>query len=169
MVYYTTTMKETAGQEQPTEPQKPTELETLKVKCEEYLNGWKRAQADLTNSRNEENKRLAEFAKFALESLMKDLITVLDSFSLASAAIAETDTARKGMRIIQSQLEDALKKYGLEKIMVTEGDVFDPAKHEAMALVDGNGKPPETVAEELEKGYSLNGKVLKPARVTVTK
>ena len=100
---------------------------------------------------------------------MKDLITVLDSFSLASAAIAETDTARKGMRIIESQLEAALKKYGLEKIMVTEGDVFDPAKHEAMALVDGNGKPPETVAQEIEKGYTLNGKVLKPARVTVTK
>jgi molecular chaperone GrpE len=71
--------------------------------------------------------------------------------------------------IIQSQLEEVLKKHGLEKITANIGDTFDPNKHEAMALVDGNGKPPETVAEELEKGYSLNGKVLKPARVTVTK
>lgn len=149
--------------------QEPNELETLKAQCEEYLNGWKRAKADLANSKAEEGKRLAEFAKFVGESMMKDLITVLDSFALASAAIPETNEAKKGLLIIQAQLEEALKKHGLEKITAKEGDAFDPSKHEAMALVEGNGKPPETVAEEIEKGYSLNGKVVKPARVTVTK
>jgi molecular chaperone GrpE len=146
-----------------------TELEILKAQCEEYLNGWKRAKADLANSKAEESKRLADFAKFVSEAIMKDLITVLDSFALAAAAIPETNDAKKGLLIIQSQLEDTLKKHGLEKITVSAGDAFNPAWHEAMVLVDGNGKPPETVAEELEKGYSLNGKVLKPARVTVTK
>lgn len=149
--------------------QEPNELEILKAQCEEYLNGWKRAKADLANSKAEEGKRLAEFAKFVGESMMKDLITVLDSFALASAAIPETNEAKKGLLIIQAQLEEALKKHGLEKITAKEGDAFDPSKHEAMALVDGNGKPPETVAQEIEKGYSLNGKVVKPARVTVTK
>lgn len=149
--------------------QKPSELETLKVQCEEYLNGWKRAKADLANSKAEEGRRLAEFAKFVGESMMKDLTAVLDSFALASAAIPETNDAKKGLLVIQAQLEEALKKHGLEKITASAGDAFDPAKHEAMALVDGSGKPPETVAEEIEKGYSLNGKVLKPARVTVTK
>lgn len=155
--------------EQPTAGNELTELNTLKAQCAEYLNGWKRAKADLLNYQATEDKRLTEFAKFVAEALMKDLIMVLDSFALASAAIPETDIAYKGMRIIQSQLEDALKKHGLEKITVTEGDAFDPAKHEAMALVDANGKPEGTVAQEMEKGYTLNGKVLKPARVTVTK
>ncbi len=146
-----------------------TELETLKAQCEEYLNGWKRAKADLANSKAEEGRRLTEFAKFVGESMMKDLITVLDSFALAVNAVPETNDAKKGLLIIQAQLEEALKKHGLEKITAVEGDAFNPAQHEAMALVDGAGKPPETIAQEIEKGYSLNGKVLKPVRVTVTK
>jgi len=152
-----------------TEKTQPSEIETLKAQCEEYLNGWKRAKADLANSKAEEGKRLTEFAKFVSEAVMKDLTAVLDSFALASAAIPETNEAKKGLLIIQSQLEEVLKKHGLEKITANVGDNFDPSKHEAMALVDGNGKPPETIAEEIEKGYSLNGKVIKPARVTVTK
>ncbi len=160
-------MEETT--ESATEKSQPSELDAAKALCEEYLNGWKRAKADLANSKAEEGKRLAEFAKFVGESMMKDLIAVLDSFSLATAAIPETNDAKKGLLMIRAQLEEALKKHGLEKITAEEGDAFDPARHEAMALVDANGKPPETVAEELEKGYSLNGKVLKPARVTVTK
>lgn len=151
------------------EVQQPTELETLKTQCEEYLNGWKRAKADLVNNKAEEGKRLTEFAKFVGESMMKDLITVLDSFALASNAIPETNEAKKGLLIIQAQLEEALKKHGLEKIAAEVGDAFNPSKHEAMALVDGAGKPPETIAQEIEKGYSLNGKVVKPARVIITK
>jgi len=152
-----------------TEKSRPSELETLKAQCEEYLNGWKRAKADLANSKAEEGRRLTEFAKFVGEAVMKDLTAVLDSFALASAAIPETNEAKKGLLIIQAQLEEALKKHGLEKITANVGDDFDPSKHEAMALVDGEGKPPETIAQEIEKGYSLNGKVLKPARVIVTK
>ncbi len=147
----------------------PSEIEALKAQCEEYLNGWKRAKADLANSKAEEGRRLTEFAKFVSEAVMKDLTAVLDSFALASAAIPEANEAKKGLLIIQSQLEEALKKHGLEKITANVGDGFDPSKHEAMALVDGEGKPPETIAQEIEKGYSLNGKVLKPARVIVTK
>jgi molecular chaperone GrpE len=144
-------------------------LEAITAERDEYLNGWKRAKADLANHQAAESKRLAEFAKFVGESMMKDLIVVLDSFALASAAIPETNEAKKGLLLIQAQLEETLKKHGLEKITAKAGEAFDPARHEAMALVDGNGKPPETVAEEIEKGYSLNGKLLKPARVTVTK
>ena len=146
-----------------------TPPEDLHAKCEEYLNGWKRAKADLTNNQAAEGKRFTEFAKFALEAILKDLVIVQDSFALAIAATAETDAAYAGLQIIQSQLEETLKKYGLEKISVKEGDAFDPARHEAMALVDGNGTPPETIAQEIEKGYILNGKVIKPARVTITK
>lgn len=154
------------NQEHPTEP---TELETVKAQCEEYLNGWKRAKADLANNQAAESKRLHEFAKFVGEALMKDLIAVLDSFALASVAIPETNDAKKGLMIIQSQLEEALKKHGLEKITAKEGDLFNPAWHEAIALVEANGKPEGTIAQEIEKGYTLNGKVIKPARVTVIK
>ena len=127
----------TDNQEQATEP---TELETAKAQCEEYLNGWKRAKADLANNKTEEGKRLTEFAKFVGEAILRDLTAILDSFALAEAAIPETNEAKKGLLIIQSQLEDALKKHGLEKITAKEGDVFDPTRHEAMALVDADGK-----------------------------
>lgn len=157
------------NQEDAAESEKTNELTTLQAQCEEYLNGWKRAKADLANNQAGESRRLAEFAKFVGEALMKDLIAVLDSFALAMQSIPETDNAHEGLRVIQSQLEETLKKHGLEKITANAGDAFNPAYHEAIALVDGNDKPEGMVAEVMETGYILNGKVLKPARVTVTK
>ncbi|OGG38084.1 nucleotide exchange factor GrpE [Candidatus Jorgensenbacteria bacterium GWA1_49_17] len=157
------------------EPRKNSE------KCEkerdEYLNGWKRAKADFINYKKEEAERFREFAKFSNEALVSELIMVLDSFSLGLAVLSaeggsasggENKPAEKGMRLIKNQLEETLKKYGLEKITVKPGDVFDPAFHEGLKEVESVA-PPGTIAEGIDIGYALNGKVIRPARVNLSK
>jgi len=142
------------------------EFENLKAQCEEYLNGWKRAKADLINFQKDEAKRFEDVAKYANKEFVKDIILVLDSFDLAIAAMG--DKTEKGVLMIRSQLEDALKKHGLERIVISVGALFDPALHEAIASAESES-PPGTVVEEVERGYLLNGRVIRPARVKVAK
>ena len=137
---------------------------------DECLAGWKRAQADLVNYRADEHKRFEEFAKFAHENVLKDLIAVLDSFALALKAIPEGDAAGKGASLIRAQLEEVTRKYGLERIMVGKGSPFDPRYHEAVAAKPPeNGEGADAILEEVEAGYALRGKVIRPARVIVAK
>lgn len=142
------------------------------VKCQnerdEYLDGWKRAKADLINYKKDEIKRFEIMMKFANESLIKELIGVLDSFSLALNNLEKEGRAEKGIYLIRTQLEDILKKSGLEKIAVSVGDIFNSAFCEALATIESD-KPSGTVIEEIESGYSLNGKIIRPARVKVAK
>lgn len=142
------------------------ELEKCKAQCEEYLNGWKRAKADLINYQKDEQKRLEEFAKYANKDLIRELITVMDSFDLAIGSMG--DKADKGTLMIRTQMEDALKKQGLERLAVSVGAPFDPAFHEAVAAVEST-ESPGTVVEEVGRGYALNGRVIRPARVKVAK
>ena len=144
------------------------ECEELKNKCEEYLSGWKRAKADFINYQKDEQRRLHEFARFANEALLQNLIIVLDSFNLAVNAAENPD---KGLLIIKNQLEDILKKHGLEPIPIKTGDVFSPELHEAVAATDapmnGDAATANTIAEIMEAGYTLNGKVVRPSKVKI--
>lgn len=144
------------------------ELDELKKQCEEYLNGWKRAKADLINYQKDEGKRFEEMIKYATEAMARDLIPVLDSFELGIAALEKNGPVDKGVYIIKTQLEEVLKKKGLEKIKVSPGDLFDPAKHESIGEVEGKGQS-GAVAEEIESGYMLNGKVVRPTRIKLSK
>lgn len=143
-------------------------IEELEKQRDEYLDGWKRAKADLINYKKEENERFRNLAKFSNEILMRELIIILDSFNLANAGFKEGSSEKRGVELIKIQLEDILKKYGLEKISVSPGDSFDPMKHEAIAEVESE-KPEGTVAEEMEKGYAIGGKVIRAVRVMVAK
>lgn len=153
------------------------ELEKCKAERDEYLAGWKRAKADLINYQKDETRRLEEFAKYANKELIRELITVMDSFDLAIAAMASSaqgfggpkgDKVDKGTLMIRTQLEDVLKKQGLERMSVTVGAPFDPAFHEAVAAVEST-ESPGAVVEEVERGYTLHGRVMRPARVKVAK
>ena len=138
-------------------------------KCEDAMNGWRRAQADLVNYRADEHKRFAEFAKFAHEAVMKDLVAVQDSFALALKAMPEGKEA-EGAALIKAQLEDVMRKYGVERIAAEKGSPFDPRHHEAVAAKPPeNGESPDAVLEVVEAGYALHGKVIRPARVIVAK
>lgn len=150
----------------------PTELDKAKQERDEYLNGWKRAKADLINYQKDESKRLRDAMGYGSETVMRDLILVLDSFNLASMAGKEDE----GTKAIRNQLSEVLKRHGLEKMKLNPGDKFDPNLHESLGEMEipsassGQVKyPPETVAVEIEAGYMLNGKVVRPARVKLSK
>lgn len=132
----------------------------------EYLAGWQRAKADFSNYKKDEAKRFEEVAKFSNELLVKELIGVLDSFDLSLSVLEGKE--QKGMFLIRTQLEDVLRKFGLERIIVSVGQPFDPALQEAIVSVESD-KPVGTVVEEVERGYTLHGKVIRPARVKVAK
>ncbi|MEW6617161.1 MAG: nucleotide exchange factor GrpE [Patescibacteria group bacterium] len=149
------------------EEEKESELEVCMKKCDEYLEGWKRAKADFLNYKKEEAGRISELMKFGNESIMFDLITVLDSFNLG-ISLSNDETAKKGMLLIKTQLEDILKRYGLEKISIERGGTFDPKTQEAVDEIISD-YPEGTVAEELEKGYTLSGKVIRPIKVKLSK
>ncbi len=144
------------------------EGEQLKREREEYLNGWKRAKADLINYQKDEGKRFEEVMKFGMAEMMRDFIPVLDSFDLALSMFEREGKAERGMYMIQAQLEDALKKKGLERMTTSVGMVFDPALHESVGEIESDA-PPGTIAEEIEKGYRLQGRIVRPARVKLAK
>jgi len=153
---------------------KPEDTEKEMEKCrkerDEYLDGWKRAKADLSNYKKDEQKRLGELIRFGHEEIVRELIRVLDSFDLAlfSEQKRGGEQVEKGMYLIRAQLEDALKKYGLEPIAVSPGSQFDPEVHEAL-LTEETDEPTGTIVEEIEKGYRLHSRVIRPARVKVSK
>lgn len=133
----------------------------------EYLEGWQRAKADYLNYRKDEGKRFQEMAIFVTAGLIQEVLPVLDSFNLALNHNLAPET-EKGVLLIRSQLEDILKKRGWEQIKVEPGEDFNPELHESIGEIESDlteGK----VAEEIQKGYLFQGKVLRPARVKIFK
>ena len=135
---------------------------------DEYLAGWQRSKADFINYKNDERKHFDDAVKYGIEGIIRDMIGVIDSFDLATRAFEKSGIADKGMYLIKSQIEDILKKRGVEKILVKPGDLFDPVMMEAMAEI-GSEQPPGTVAEEIEPGYRLYDKILRASRVIINK
>lgn len=146
----------------------PEEFEKYKQERDEYLEGWKRAKADLINYKKEEGNRFEEFRKFSLSIFMKELLGVLDSFDLGLAMLKDDDPTKRGMILIRAKFFDILKKFGLLEIENAVGRTFNPDQHEAIAEVNSD-QPAGTVVEEVEKGYALHGRLLRSAKVKVAK
>ncbi len=144
------------------------ELSKCRKERDEYLEGWKRAKADLVNYKRDEEKRFEALVKFGHEAMIRDLLTTLDSLDLAIVSVASAGKDAQGFYLIRAQLEDILKKHGLEKMKVSAGDQFDPAIHDAIS-VEESEKPGNTIIEEVEKGYILNGRIIRAAKVKVAK
>ncbi|MBI4094635.1 MAG: nucleotide exchange factor GrpE [Candidatus Liptonbacteria bacterium] len=180
---------ETIKEKDQTPPQKAggekepgDEMEKLKKQRDEYLAGWQRAKADFINYKKDEMARLQDVARYGSEELVEEMISVLDSFDLAISYTERQNPAptlqseprhegvgvEKGIYMIRSQIEDTLKKRGLERIRVKKGDAFDPSTMESIKEVE-SGEPPGTIVEEVEPGYRLYDKILRPARVKVAK
>lgn len=140
--------------------------EQLTKERDEYLDGWQRARAELVNYKRDEARRADDLMKSANGALIRELIMVIDNFELAIRAMERQGEVEKGVYLIKAQLEDILKQYGLEKMAVAVGQVFDPALHEAVASVAAE-LAAGTIVEEIERGYYLNGKLLRPSRVKV--
>lgn len=145
-----------------------SDLEAISKQRDEYLASWQRTKADFINYKKEEMKRLEEMAKYGSMDIIKDLIPVLDNFDLALRSLEKEGPVEKGIYLIRSQIEDILKRRGLEKLSLRPGDEFDPATAEAMTEVPSE-HPPGTVVEEIEPGYRLHDKIIRAARVILSK
>lgn len=143
-------------------------IATVEKQRDEYLAGWQRAKADFINYRKEEMRHLEEVAQYGSQDLIRDLIGVLDNFDLGLRSLEKNGPVEKGVYLIRTQIEDILKKRGLVKIDIKNGDVFDPAVAEALSEIVSD-KPPGTIVETIEPGYQLHERVLRPARVIVSK
>lgn len=138
---------------------------------QEYLDGWQRAKAEFVNARKRDEESRREMMKFANESLIADLIPVLESFEMARANKEAWEAIDKNWRMgvehIQNQLLKTLQDNGLTEIN-PRGERFDPMRDEAVSneLVTDE-KLDHTIVEVLQKGYSLDGKIIKAPRVKV--
>ena len=145
------------------------ELVKAKAKTEDHYGQLQRLQADFDNYRKRTQKEKTELIKYASERLVVDLLPVLDNFERAvSAAKVNPDFASfsQGVEMILRQMQTALSKEGL-KAMEAVGQPFDPNLHEAVLRVDSEEHLENTVVEELQKGYYLKEKVLRPCMVKV--
>lgn len=135
------------------EEKKENKKNDLEKKCEEYLNGWKRERADFLNYKKNEMERIGQLVKYANEEILIKFLPVLDNICLAVNHIKD-----EGINQIKKQLEDFLQKEGIEPIK-TVGEKFDPNFMEA---VEGDG---ETVSEEVQRGYTMHGKIIRVAKI----
>lgn len=131
-----------------------------------------RAQAEIQNARKRAERDTQHARKFALEKFAGDLLVVADNLERGLTALDADDEALKGARegieLTLKSLLDAFAKHNLEQIDPA-GEPFNPEWHEAMTMVPSADAEPNSVMEVLEKGYQLNGRLLRPARVVVTK
>lgn len=143
------------------------EIEKCRKDRDDYLSGWQRAKADLLNFKKTALGESEKIRETAAENLLKELLPVLDSLELAISQKNASPDFTAGLANVKKQFLAVLEKFGA-KPLETLNKKFDPNFCEAIAEVESESEE-GTVAEEAQKGYSLNGKVIRPARVIITK
>ena len=135
----------------------------LAIAHDKYL----RVLADNENLKKRTAKELSDTRRYALEGFVRELLTVVDSFSKGFASTDETndDAFVAGMRMVEEQFREILDRHGLEEV-TCQGE-FDPNVHQAIQRIDTDDVQTETIKEEFSKGYTLNGRLLRPAMVSV--
>jgi molecular chaperone GrpE len=135
-------------------------------KAEEYLALAQRTQADFENYRKRMARETGAAEARGIARLAKELLPALDNLSLAVAAAEAHEGLAEGFRLVEAELTAALGRAGIESYS-PEGEPFDPNEHEAMTQREVEGAEPGTVVDVFQRGYRVNGTVLRPARVVV--
>jgi molecular chaperone GrpE len=151
--------------------EKPDTIESLQAEKDELFAKFQRVSADYANYQKRVPKQISDTIGYEKERIIKTLLPALDNFehTLQNAHSAENvDVLVKGIRIIYDQLLDILKSHNVEQIEAL-GETFDPAMHQAMTQQSDPDKEENTVLEEFQKGYKLNGRVIRPSKVIVNK
>lgn len=157
------------GEPEPGAPETPDLEQALtaeKKKSEEYLASWQRAQADFINYKRRAEQDRLEFSKFANATAFLGILPVLDDMERALDAIPPEFADRdwvEGVRLVERKFRSALEMQGVKPILAL-GMAFDPNFHEGVRQDKG---PEGMVIQEFQKGYTLNGKLLRPAKVVV--
>ncbi|MEA3272268.1 MAG: nucleotide exchange factor GrpE [Patescibacteria group bacterium] len=140
-------------------------LKEIKKQAEEYLNGWKRARADLVNFQKETEKQKETWIKFANSNFISTLLPFCDNFEEALKYVDD-----EGMRQLKKQFDGLLKEFGVERMEVV-GEKFNPEFHES---VESQACPCEggesgIIIKEIQIGYKLHEKILRPSKVVISK
>jgi len=149
------------------------EIQRLQEALNEAQGGVLRAQADVQNARRRAEKDVENAHKFALERFVKELLPVMDSLERAVNELKGTDAAdnpdnaSEGVSLTLQMFEDVLGKFNVE-VVNPEGDTFDPQVHEAMCMQPTADLEPNRVVSVMQRGYLLNGRLVRPARVIVS-
>src|SRR3989338_1747557 len=148
------------------------QLKTCRTERQEYLDGWQRAKADFINAKKREEEERNEFVKFSRKELIKELLPALDSFHTAFGNKEVWEKVdlnwRMGVQYIYSQLMAVLECHGVTLIDPKPGVPFDPKGHASIGtVVVAEKENDHTVAEVVQKGYALHGKILEPAKVKI--
>ncbi len=143
----------------------------LQAEKDEIFGRLQRVSADYANFQKRAAKQAADTIAYEKERMVRTLLPALDNFehTLANAKVGDNpDAFVQGVRIIYDQMLDILKSHGVEQIKAS-GEKFDPAQHEAMMQRAEPETADNVVLEEFQKGYKLNGRVIRPSRVIVNK
>ena len=149
------------------EDEAAAQIEKLTAELKEKEDRVLRLQADFENFRRRTSKEKEELSAVVTQGMLKDMLPLLDNFERAMAAEAKDGEAfQKGVEMIFTQFTEILKKNGLEHIEV-EGQKFDPNFHQAVMRVQNADMEDDDIAQELQKGYMVKGRVIRPSMVQV--
>jgi molecular chaperone GrpE len=147
------------------------ELTEARAEADEYLDGWRRAQAEFSNYKKRQRAEQAKIRELANANLLRKLLPVLDDFERAMVTMPEGImhlSWSQGLLMVERKLEAVLETEGVEPIE-TEGQTFDPNYHEAVTHEEMPGYEEGQIIGEVQKGYTLGDRVLRPALVRVAK
>ena len=147
-------------------------LEEAKNKAQDSWDKFIRTQAEMDNLRKRVERDIANAHKYALEKFVNELLPVLDSFEqglqMSESGDVSLAAMREGMELTYTMLLKAVEKFGVVQLDPTE-QPYDPHQHEAMSMVGVPGVAPNTVIQVIQKGYLLHGRLVRPARVIISK
>ena len=147
-------------------------LESTKEKMDEYVDKFTRSQADIENLKRRHLKELENARKYGIEKFASELLSIWDSLELGLvAAASETsniDSLKEGMDLTLKMLSDVMKNFGIEQIDPID-QKFNPEIHQAISAESRDDCEPNIVISVVQKGYSLNGRLIRPAMVIVSK
>ena len=148
------------------------ELQESAEKVEAYRDEAVRAQAEMQNIRRRAEQDVSKAHKFGQEKLVMELLSLVDNLERALVASraenATLENLLEGVEMSQTMLMDGLKKFNVEQLD-PHGEPFNPEQHEAMTAIPNPEMEPNTVMEVFQKGYTLNGRLIRPAMVVVSK
>jgi molecular chaperone GrpE len=152
---------------QPAEPE--SELQKVRAERDTLLDRLARLQAEFENARKRAVREQQDYREYAVSDTVKSLLPILDSFERALQVSGNNgNDLRSGVELIYKQLQDALVKLGLRQIPA-KGEPFDPHLHEAIEMVDTDEVEDHHVLDELQRGYKLKERLLRPAMVRVAR
>ncbi len=153
----------------PAEDQQEAELKRLREERDTLFDRLARLQAEFDNYRKRVAKENADFRDYAMADAARSLLPVIDNLSLAvKNSSASPEDFRKGVELIHKQLQATLEKMNIQRVPA-QGEPFDPRVHEAIEVVESNDVPDHHVLEELQPGYRIKERLLRPAMVRVAK